>query len=170
MSSLSDTLLDVENSTLSDTSRGSSLATATSALNDQLAKIQISGGDITLTSLDGTIPITLTSSAPYSVSGTLQVTSAQLSFPDGATFQEVLDRSTKSVRVVVHAKTAGALPLTTSLMTPQGNLSLASQTITVRVTQSSIVGVLLSVGAILVLAAWWVRTWLKKRSRPRGAR
>jgi len=170
LSSLSDTLFDVENSALSDTSRGSSLTTAASALNDQLAKIQISGGDITLTSLDGTIPITLTSSAPYSVSGTLQVTSTQLSFPDGATFQEVLDRSTKSVRVVVHAKTAGALPLTTSLMTPQGNLSLASQTITVRVTQSSIVGVLLSVGAILVLAAWWVRTWLKKRSRPRGAR
>ena len=54
-----------------------------------------------------------------------------------------------------------------TLHAPSGGLQLSSGQIVVRSTATSIVGIILSVGAIAVLAVWWVRTSRKRRSRRR---
>jgi hypothetical protein len=167
---LSDDALSTENDQLSNAARSRSLGLVTSALDAQLAQIQISSAEITMTALNGTIPITLTSTASYPITGVLAVASPQLRFPHGALSNQTIDRSTTSVRIAAQAVTTGDFTMTATLLTPQGGLQIASQKITVRATQSSLVGVVLTAGALLVLLIWWLRTWRTKGSRARRRR
>jgi hypothetical protein len=45
---------------------------------------------------------------------------------------------------------------------------LSSGEVVVRSTATSIVGIVLSVGAVVVLAVWWIRTSRKRRVGRRG--
>ena len=70
-----------------------------------------------------------------------------------------------SVRISATADVTGDIPLTASLVSPDHNLQLAKPVvITVRATQTSIVGIALTVLAVLVLAVWWVRTSRRRRA------
>lgn len=169
LTTLSDNTLKVEDDRLTTMSRPLALIAATNALSSQLAKIQISSDAITMTSLNGTLPITITSTADYTVNGIFQVSSTQLRFPKGAQSSQSIDRSTRSVRISAQAETSGDFPLTATLVTPEGGLVIANQKITVRATQSSIVGVILTVGALAVLGLWWFQTWRRSRKK-RAAR
>jgi hypothetical protein len=72
------------------------------------------------------------------------------------------------IYVTVRARTSGVFTVPITLTSPTGFLRLASGQITVRSTATSIVGIILSVGAVAVLAAWWVRTSRKRRSLRRA--
>jgi hypothetical protein len=54
------------------------------------------------------------------------------------------------------------------IRSPMGGLTLSTGQVSVRSTATSLVGILLSLGAVLVLAAWWVRTSRKRRAGRRG--
>ena len=61
-------------------------------------------------------------------------------------------------------------PLTITTRTPDGQVILTTTRYTVRSTAVSGVGIVLSVGAGLFLAAWWGRHWYRNRVRARHAR
>ena len=165
MTALADQALATENAALTNATRANAINATSSSLDRELARINISSGDITMTALNGTIPITLTSTAPYTVHGVLTVASPQLRFPHGNQSDQVIDRSTKSVRITAQAVTSGDFSMRATLTTPQGDLAIANQSITVRATQSSIVGVILTAGALLVLFGWWIKTWRSKATK-----
>jgi beta-lactamase regulating signal transducer with metallopeptidase domain len=71
---------------------------------------------------------------------------------------------TNVVYVNVRARTSGVFTVGITLESPAGGLQLSSGQIVVRSTATSIVGIVLSVGAVVVLAVWWVRTSRKRRS------
>ncbi len=167
---LHDQLLATESDQLSVGARSAALDATRSALDAQLATVAFGGSDITLTSLKGSVPITLTKSSAYSLKGTLVLRSTKLEFPKGSSSLVLLDHPTQSIRIPVVAVTTGDLPFTATLSTPAGDLVVARQKILVHTTQTSAVAIILTVGAALVLIAWWIRTSAKKpRSRHRAA-
>jgi len=135
-------------------------------LADELGNFHIDNGSITLTGSDGSLPITVLSSANYTLDAYLRLTSPRISFPQGASRLVVLSSSVLSVRIPAHAEASGDLPLTATLVSPDGQLLIAHADIVVRTTPTSIVGIALTIGAILVLALWWVRT----ARRPKASR
>jgi hypothetical protein len=137
-------------------------------LKQELGHFHIDGGTITLTESSGSLPITILSNAPYVVSGTLLFQSSRLTFPDGASRADVLvTPPVRSVHVSADAATSGDLPLYVLFVSPDRRIVLARAQIVVRATPTSIVGIALTVGAVLVLLLWWARTSMRRR-RQRG--
>jgi hypothetical protein len=133
----------------------------------ELGNFRIYDGPITLTESGASLPITVFSTAPYTVTGTLVLKSPRLSFPGlagGKVVGFVLDASVRTTRVPARALVNGDLPLMVTLYSPDGRLVLARAEITVRATGFSYVGVVLTVLAALVLVAWWIRTSRRRRA------
>ncbi|HLK44979.1 MAG TPA: hypothetical protein VKT18_03280, partial [Acidimicrobiales bacterium] len=138
-------------------------------LADQQGYFRIYDGTITLTESGATLPITVFSSAPYSVKCTLVLSSGKLVFPmdhghHSTAVPVTLSGNPYSVRVSARALVTGDLPLTAELYSPDGRFVLAHALITVRATGTSVVGIVLTVVALLVLALWWLRTSRKRRA------
>ena len=170
VSSLHDQLLVTESDQLSTSGRQVALNEATRALDDQISTVAFGGAEITLTSLKGSIPITLTKTAPYSLRGILELKSTHLRFPRGERSTVLLDHPTQSIRISAVAETTGDLPFTATFLTPRGALTIARQKVVVHTTQTSVVAIILTIGAALVLIAWWLRTSSKKPRRRHRAR
>jgi hypothetical protein len=122
---------------------------------------------ITLTARTGKIPIIVRNTAGYPLQVLLQLDSDRLVFPEltGGETPLTLVEETTRVEVAVRARASGDSPLDVTIATPDGRLVLATATYRVRSTAVSGVGVMLSVGAGLFLAAWWIRTILRDRRR-----
>lgn len=172
---LGDLVLAGESELLQPAQQSAVLHNARTALDAQLGQLQITAGQsITLTSQDGTLPIDIVSSAPYPVKAILTVASDKLLFANGATGwtqpTTIVPGHTHSdvVYVKVRARTSGVFTVPITLTSPTGGLQLASGQIVVRSTATSIVGILLSIGAITVLAVWWVGTSRKRRAQRRA--
>jgi len=146
--------------------RSAMLADVHYRLEQEVGHFHIDNGSITLTELTGSIPITILSNAPYSVRGTLLFGSSKLSFPAGAVHTGVhVIPPVGTAHQTVHAPTTGDLPLTVLFVSPDRRIVLARAEIVVRATPISWVGVALTVGAIVVLVLWWVRTSMRRRSQ-----
>jgi hypothetical protein len=121
----------------------------------------------TITSRRTTIPITIRSTWPQPLKVKLRLTSQKLNFPEGDQVITV-DQSSPPFRVPVEAKTNGTFQVTAFLLTPDGDAMLGPPTaITVRSTALSGLGILVTIGAGLVLAAWWLQH-LRSRRRAKG--
>jgi len=176
LSQLDDLLLASEADTLRRPAQYAGVATFERALSGQLSLIKVATErTITLTARTAAIPITILSSAGYTVVARLSVSSDRFLFPgrSGAGVPRVvIDHPTTPERVTAEARTSGDLPLSVSLLAPQGDppLVIAHGELTVRSTATSIVGIVLTVVAALVLLTWWGRTWRAgrraRRSRP----
>ena len=165
---LGDLVLGAETLALRPGQQAGVARAAAAAVDAQLGQLSISGDrEITLTASSGRIPVTVVSAAPYPVTGVLSLSSDKLLFPGGTSrWSEpvtLLPRHTNIVYVRVHARTSGAFTVDVALRSTDRVLRLAGSTLTVRSTTTSVVGVVLSVGAVAVLAAWWVRTSLRRR-------
>jgi len=167
-SQLDDLLLTTESDELNATGQRDALGAFEHQLTGQLSLVQVASRTITITARSASIPITITSSAPYSLRGTLSLSSGKLEFPRGNTRTVSIDHPTNSTRVEVRALTSGDLPLELTLTSPDGRLVLARGRLTVRSTATSVVGIALTALAVLVLAVWWARTWRKRRRDQRG--
>lgn len=161
-------LLAAESDDLSPAARQDPLGVFERQLSGQLALVQVANRTITITARRASIPITITSSAPYNLHGTLSLSSGKLEFPRGHTRTVSIDHETNSTRVDVLARTSGDLPLELTLTSPNGVLVIARGRLTVRSTATSVVGIALTGLAVLVLAAWWARTWRRSRREQRG--
>jgi hypothetical protein len=175
LSQLDDLLLAAEADTLRRQEQYAGVLAFERALSGQLSLIRVATErTITLTARTAAIPITILSSARYTVVARLSVSSDRFLFPGhgGAGVPDVvIDHPTTPERVVAEARTSGDLPLSVTLVAPQGDppLVIAHGELTVRSTATSIVGIVLSVAAAAVLLTWWGRTWRAGR-RARRAR
>ena len=140
------------------------------AVDAQLDRLQVAGDQsITLTSQKGRVPVTIISDAPYPVTGTLTLTSDKLTFPDGQSQRvTLLPSHTNNFYVNVQTRASGLFKVDVTLHSPAGGLTLASGQVSVRSTATSVVGVILSLGAVAVLLAWWLRTSRKRRAARRA--
>jgi hypothetical protein len=167
---LGDLLLTAESSGLKDSGQQAGLAVFDRQLRAQLGSIKVVASTVTLTAQTASIPITITSTAAFQMNAVLTLSSAKLVFPQGATRTVHVDHPTNSVQVEVRARTSGDLPLEFFLRSPDGGLVIDHGTLTVRSTATSIVGIVLTLVAALVLLGWWARTWARGRRSRRPAR
>jgi hypothetical protein len=118
---------------------------------------------ITLTARDGTIPLTLRNSAGFPLNVVVTLQSTKLEFPGGKRLELTLKDRTTRVDLRVRTLASGAFPLRIEVSSPDDRLTLASARYTVRSTAVSGVGLVLSIGAGLFLAAWWTSHWRRTR-------
>jgi hypothetical protein len=171
LTTLSDALLATQDSGLSTAQRAAAITTYGHEFENEVASISLATEHtVTFTSRKAPIPITVLSSAPFPVTVVMSLESDKFTFPDGKTRTLVLSRPTTSVRMQAQAISSGdRLPIDVTLRTPDGELVLAHTQLTVHSTSISIVGVVLTALAGLVLLVWWVRTWRRaRRHRPRA--
>jgi hypothetical protein len=169
---LSDLVLTGESELLRPGVQTRVLDNAGSALNAQLTQFAVGDQTITLTSNRASVPISIESSAPYPVLASLTLTSDQLLFVANRTNQLTvpipLHGHTNIVDVTVQSRGSGVSKVEVSVRSPGGGLQLSSGEVEVRSTATSVVGIVLSLGAVVVLAVWWVRTSRKRRALRRG--
>jgi hypothetical protein len=137
-----------------------------------LAKVRLPpSNSITLTSRQGSLPLTLLSSAGTLAHVRLVLSSEELSFmakrfdqgrcapigPGSEQCELTLSQATTALQVPVVVRTIGAFPLSLEIETPDGSEEIAAGTYTVRSTAISDLGLVLMVGAALFLAIWWAR-------------
>ena len=165
-------LLAGQSETLRSAQQATVVSRTGSALGAQLGQLSVAGDtSFTLTARNGSIPVTIASNAGYPVKGTLTLTSDKLTFADGTSrYSELvpLAKSTNNFYVPVQARASGEFKVGITLTSPSGGLVLTRGAVTVRSTATSVVGIILSLGAIAVLLAWWVRTTLRRRARRRS--
>jgi len=117
----------------------------------------------TITSKHSTIPITVRTTWNEPLKVKLRLSSPKLNFPTGDQIITV-DKSSPPFRVPVEARTNGTFKVTAALLTPQGDALLGPpDAITVRSTALSGLGLLVTIGAALVLVAWWLQNLRSRR-------
>ncbi|HCV33827.1 MAG TPA: hypothetical protein DGF10_04100 [Acidimicrobiaceae bacterium] len=91
----------------------------------------------------------------------------RLEFPESETLEVVLEPGRNRLALPVQARTSGAARLQVTIRSPDEArlLQLRSTNLVVRTTSLPGVGVALFVGALAVLAIWWIRA-TRVRSRP----
>ena len=98
----------------------------------------------------------------------MTLTSDKLLFADHSTsitLPIILTPAHTTVKYVnVQARASGQFKVAIVLRSPVGGMVLSTGQVSVRSTATSVVGIVLSVGAVVVLAAWWVRTSRKRRA------
>ena len=163
-------LLSSQSSDLSRPQRTAYVDAVGAGIESQFALVSLpENRSVTLTARAGEIPITIQSRLDYPVRARLRVDSDKLSFPSGSRRELELTNTNTTERFSVLARTSGAFPVRVVLESPEGDLVLGRSLFTVRSTAASGVGVALSAGAIVVLAAWWARHVLQSRRARRDA-
>jgi hypothetical protein len=118
---------------------------------------------VTLAGRTTELPITIHRRIDKPIKVRVRLESSKLSFPQNDVLV-TLDSDIVQERVAVKARANGTFPLTVTILTPDGDLPVAQPTeLTVQATTLSGFGVVLTVGALLVLATWWVRHIRKSR-------
>lgn len=169
---ISNLLLSAQSETLGSPQQARIVSRTGSAIGAQLGQLSVAGDkSFTLTARNGNIPVTIGSNAGYPVKGVLTLTSDKLTFPGGTSrYSEpvLLNKSTNNRYVPVQARASGEFKVTVTLTSPTGGLVLTKGAVTVRSTATSVVGIILSLGAVAVLLAWWIRTTVRRRTRRRA--
>jgi hypothetical protein len=114
---------------------------------------------ITLTSRTATIPLNLTNNAARPVDVRIELQSDQLEFPEGDVLTETLPPGPSRIDVPVRVLASGAFPLDITITSPDRSIELVQTRYDIRSTVVSGVGLVLSIGAGLFLALWWVKNW-----------
>jgi hypothetical protein len=167
---LGDLVLAGEAEVLRPSQQSAVLANAGDAISAQFGQLTV-GGDqsVTLTARSGGIPVTIVSTAPYPVTAILTLSSDKLLFPNGQTLWSeqvtLVPRHSNVTYVRVQTRTSGDFRVDVTLHAPVGPVRLATGELSVRSTSSSVVGVALTVGAVVVLAVWWFRTSRRRRGQ-----
>jgi len=169
---LDDLLLASESDTLSPNQQAEGVSSVERLLDEQLHLVRFATErTYTLTARTGMIPITVVSGAKYTVVARLSVSGNKFLFPHKGTRRMIrLDHSTNATRVDVEARSSGDLPLHVTLTSPDGRLVFARTLLTVRSTATSLVGVVLTAAALVILLTWWARTWRSGRRSRRSRR
>lgn len=124
---------------------------------------------ITLTSRSGEIPLTFRNDTGRPIDVFIELASAKLAFPEGATRAMRLPTKSTTLRVPVEARTSGTFPLKLTVTSANGSLPIANSTFRVRSTAFSTVGIGLMVGAVMFLIGWWLLHTRRSRRARRTA-
>jgi len=183
-------LLAAESSTLDARQQQAAVTSVSNALDDQLRSLSVNAGEIRLTSNAAPVPITVVKRLPYPVTVVVGVTSDKLAFPPGSqdpgsscrgtavnssagrsSFSStcVVDHPTNVIYVHMRSRASGDFRISVTLTSPADSLVLTSGQITVRSLSTSAVATAISVVAVVVLLAWWGRTYMRRRQSRRPA-
>lgn len=165
---LSDLVLAGEADNLRPAQQAAVLHNTSSAVDAQLSQLVVAGQPITLTSQRGRLPVTIVSNAPYPVIASLTLTSDKLLFTQNGLTQLTVPvllhpQHANVIFVDVQTRVSGTFRVGIALNAPVIGTSLSAGEITVRSTATSVVGIILSLGAVLVLVVWWIRTSRRRR-------
>ena len=119
--------------------------------------------DLNLTARRGTLPLVIRNENPFPVEVVLRIRSERLRFPEGDRFELLVEDEILRFDVPVGARATGSVPTFVEVLAPNERVTLDSRTLDVRSTAVSGVGLAISLGALLVLVVWWVRTWRRSR-------
>jgi hypothetical protein len=150
--------------TLDDAGRSAYLAQVSELVDATIAAIHAPEDQtVTLTSRTGTIPLRLLNDNAFPVEVVVDLESEQLEFPDGEQLRTTLPPGETQLDVRVETRASGAFTLEATVASPDGIIELTTTEYKVRSTALSGVGVVLSVGAGLILLVWWARHFRKLR-------
>lgn len=121
----------------------------------------------TVTSRKVQLPIAITSQLKVPFKGVLVINSDRLSFPNGNTIPVLLNSPNTTLSIPIYAETLGLYLISAKLFTTNGQLVVAHTSIEIRSTAFSAVSVVLTLGAIAILAFWWIRSFRKGHRRNR---
>ena len=124
-------------------------------------------GTVTVTADEASIPLVLDNGLDVPVDVAVHLQADKLEFPDGDRFVTTLVPGTNRLEIQVRTRASGAFPLEVALTSPDDELLLDETRVQVRSTAVSGLGLVLSVGAGLFLAAWWARNLRSSRRRRR---
>jgi len=118
-----------------------------------------------LTSRRATVPVSILNRANQALSVRVSLESKKLEFPNGSeqTVRVPPGDRNKTLQFDVAARASGTFPVLVTLSSPDGRLDLQRSRYTVRSSVISGVGLILTLGAALFLAAWWFRHWRRRR-------
>ncbi len=166
-------LFAAEDDGVSRTRRAAYLAAAEQSVRLVKERVHlVRGRTIRLTARQGTIPLTVVNDNPFTVHVSVELSSEKLEFADAPgtdrsrrRFDDVVLGPNQSsvLAVAVRARTSAAFALRAVLRAPDGSLELGRSRFTVIATAVSGLGIVLSVGAGLVLLLWWARHWRSTR-------
>lgn len=122
---------------------------------------------VTLTSREGRVPLTVRNGLGVPVRVRVSVRSERLEFPEGSEIEVELRDEMTTIEIPVQTRTTGSFQMDVTITSPDDVLAITATKITIRSTAVSGVGVVLSIGAGLVLLTWWLRHWHQRRRDPR---
>ena len=144
--------------------RDAQLAHVDDTIATAIAGIGLTGRtDLNLTSRSGDLPVSIRNDNDHAVRVMVRIRSDRLRFPEGEEFTVEVDPDVTRVDVAVEALATGSVPTFVELWTPDGRTRIDAQQLNVRSTAFSGVGLAISIGALLVLAVWWIRSWRRSR-------
>ncbi|MGH2790321.1 MAG: DUF6049 family protein [Actinomycetota bacterium] len=117
---------------------------------------------ITLTSRAEDIPVRVVNDAGYPIRVRLRLDSQKLAF-DGDEVQ-TFDVGRTPLAIPVRATSSGIFPLTLALVTPDGSTTIAESRPSVRSTEFNNIALVITVGALLFLVAFYALRWYRKRN------
>ena len=124
---------------------------------------------VTLTSRRASVPLSIENSSRRRVKVRVTLASQKLDFPKGSDQIVNLPPGNTTIQFDVEARASGTFPVLVSVGSPDGGLDLQRARYTVRSSGVSGVGLVLTIGAGLFLAAWWLTHWRRSRRRPTPA-
>lgn len=143
---------------LSTDARLTVLAGAERSIRSLSASITMpSSQSVNLTSRSGDIPLSIDNSLPNAAHVRVTLSSPKLDFPDGPTLDLVLAPGSTRTSIRVTTRASGAFPMQVSIASADGILPVTGSRVDVRSTAISGWGLVLSIGAGLFLAVWWIR-------------
>ena len=115
------------------------------------------------------MPLSIENDSGRALKVRIQLSSPKLTFPEGdEQVVELRPGKNRTVQVTVAARTSGTFPVVISLGSPDGGIEWQRVRYTLRSSVSN-AGILLTVGAALFLALWWITHWRKSRRKPLGS-
>lgn len=119
----------------------------------------------TVTSRNVKLPIAISSQLKVPFKGVLVINSDRLSFPNGNTVPVVISGPNTTLSIPIYAETLGIYLISAKLFTTNGKLVVAHTSIEIRSTAFSLVSIILTLGAFLILALWWIQSFRKGHRR-----
>ncbi len=124
---------------------------------------------VTLTSRRANIPLSVENSTQRTVRVRVSLVSQKLTFPQGSDRVVVLPPGkNKTESFDVSARASGTFPVLITWSSPDRGIDLQRARYTVRSSVVSGVGLILTIGAVVFLAGWWLTHWRRSR-RARAA-
>ncbi|MEM7139433.1 MAG: DUF6049 family protein [Actinomycetota bacterium] len=134
------------------------------AVVDRTTGIEVPVSDrITLTDRRTDLPLTVVNNQPSAINVDVILSAEKLRFPDGDRLSLRLEPGENPLVIPVETLASGDARVTATVVSPGGAFELATGTVDIRSTAISGVGLAISIVAMLVLGAWWIRTILRVR-------
>lgn len=155
----SNDLLESVSSSLSPQTQRAFLSSSGAAVSHITQMISLATNkSFTVTSRNVRLPIAIGSELKVPFKGVLVINSDRLSFPNGNTVPVVLNGPNTTLSIPIYAETLGLYLISAKLFTMNGQLVVAHTSIEIRSTAFSVVSVILTLGAIFILALWWIQS------------